>query len=144
MIKSHYGANQHEKKFTHGTRMTKIGTFGRPKTLNGPPPTLQAAGYHQILKYDKKTQGDHWGVKIKGWWRTGDIKATKPKKTFECWVKSAENMPQESRLLGAFDFPSSCTAGDGSCDRSTRAMGAGFCNFRSLEWHTKQTLTPNP
>ena len=94
-------------------------------------PILQAAGYHQILKYDKKTrvprgvhmgtticqtppaarhisqEGDHWGFKIKGWWRTGDIKATKPKKTFECWVNSAENTPDKAqkRIMTALKTP---------------------------------------
>ena len=45
---------------------------------------------------DKNTRADSWGKKIKGWWRRGDIKATKCKKTRECWVKSPANVPREA------------------------------------------------
>ena len=57
---------------------------------------LQRAGFHQLLSLNKNTRADCWGNKIKGWWRRGDIKATKCKKTRECWVKSLVNAPSES------------------------------------------------
>ena len=44
----------------------------------------------------RNTRADCWGNKIKGWWRRGDIKATKCKKTKECWVKFPVNVPSES------------------------------------------------
>ncbi len=118
------------------------------------------------------------GVKIKGWWRRGDIRDTKPKKSFECWVKTAADVPTavmktlmetltvpqqnagkdqyivdfegnaklywlgtESALIGAFGFSGACTIGDGSCDLPTRSMGAGFCNFRSMQWNTDTPLS---
>jgi hypothetical protein len=42
----------------------------------------------------------------------------------------------ESDLIGTFGFSETYTAGDGSCDPPTRSMGAGFCNFRSMQWNT--------
>jgi hypothetical protein len=59
---------------------------------------LQRAGFHQLLSLDKNTREGEgcWGNKIKGWWRRGDIKATKCKKTRECWVKSPANVPNEA------------------------------------------------
>ena len=141
-------------------------------------PLLRQAGYHQLLDIHKNKQSDCWGFKIKGWWRRGDIRATKPKKSFECWVKSAADAPKESNkslmealmapqqnagkdeyivdlesheklywlgtesgLIGAFGFAGACTAGDGSCDPPTRSMGAGFCNFRAMQWNTDTPLT---
>ncbi len=47
----------------------------------------------------------------------------------------------ESGLIGAFDFGGGCTAGDGSCDPPTRSMGAGFCNFRVMQWNTDTPLS---
>jgi hypothetical protein len=41
---------------------------------------LRGAGFHQLLTLNKNTRDDCWGNKIKGWWRRGDIKATKCKK----------------------------------------------------------------
>ncbi len=35
-----------------------------------------------------------------------------------------------------------CTAGDGSCDRATGSMGAGFFNFRRLHWDIQYPWTP--
>ena len=60
------------------------------------PQELQRAGFHQLLSLNKNTRADCWGNKIKGWWRRGDIKATKFKKTRECWVKSLVNAPSET------------------------------------------------
>jgi ribonuclease HI len=57
---------------------------------------LQRAGFHQLLSLNKNTRADCWGNKIKGWWRRGDIKATKCRKTRECWVKSPANVPSEA------------------------------------------------
>jgi hypothetical protein len=54
---------------------------------------LRQAGFHQLLTLDKNTTVGSWGNKIKGWWRRGDIKITKCKKTRECWVKSPANVP---------------------------------------------------
>ncbi len=54
---------------------------------------LRREGFHQLLNIDKNTRDDRWGNKIKGWWRRGDIKATKSNKTRECWVKSPANVP---------------------------------------------------
>jgi hypothetical protein len=54
---------------------------------------LQQAGFHQLLSLDKNTTAGSWGNKIKGWWRRGDIKATKCRKIRECWVKSPVNAP---------------------------------------------------
>ncbi len=33
------------------------------------------------------------GFKIKGWWRKGDIRTTKTRKFFECWVKTISDVP---------------------------------------------------
>jgi hypothetical protein len=55
-------------------------------------------GFHQLLYIKKDTQEDCWGSKIKGWWRTGDMRVKKPKKTYECWVKNKTKVP-----LGAQD-----------------------------------------
>ncbi len=54
---------------------------------------LRRAVFHQLVTLNKNTRDDCWGNKIKGWWRRGDIKATKCKKTRECWVKSPSNVP---------------------------------------------------
>jgi hypothetical protein len=53
-------------------------------TTDGLPPTTIP---------EQKHQADCWGNKIKGWYRRGDIKTTKCKKTRECWVKSPANVP---------------------------------------------------
>ena len=55
------------------------------------------AGFHQLLNIHKDKQPDCWGFKIKGWWRKGDIRTTKPKKSFECWVKTAADVPTEAK-----------------------------------------------
>ena len=47
----------------------------------------------------------------------------------------------ESGLLGAFGFEGACTAGDGSCDPPTKSMGAGFCNFSTMQ-RASVTSTP--
>jgi hypothetical protein len=54
---------------------------------------LRRTVFHQLLTLNKNTRDDCWGNKIKGWWRRGDIKATKCKKTRECWVKPPANVP---------------------------------------------------
>ena len=60
--------------------------------------TLRREGFcHQLLSLDKDTKTNSWGNKIKGWWRKGDIKVTKYKKIFECWVKSPANVPKETQ-----------------------------------------------
>ena len=56
-------------------------------------PALQKAGFHQILNIHKDKKAECWGFKIKGWWRKGDIRTTKPRKTFECWVKTTSDVP---------------------------------------------------
>ena len=45
--------------------------------------SLQKAGFYQLLHIQKDIRGECWGSKIKGWWRTGDIRVTKQKKIFE-------------------------------------------------------------
>ena len=40
---------------------------------------------------------DCWGSKIKGWWRTGDIRVQKPKKTYEYWVKNKTKIPPRAQ-----------------------------------------------
>lgn len=57
--------------------------------------TLKNEGFHQILSFNKEEKEDFSGFKIKGWWRRGDIKVTKQKSTFECWVKSPTSVPKE-------------------------------------------------
>jgi hypothetical protein len=57
---------------------------------------LKRSGFHQILYLNKNTRADCWGNKIKGWWRRGDIKDTKFKRTRECWVKCPGNVSNES------------------------------------------------
>ena len=52
------------------------------------------AGFVQILSLDKDTKMSKWRHKIKGWWRRGDIKVTKCKKTVECWGKPQEKAPK--------------------------------------------------
>jgi hypothetical protein len=59
-------------------------------------PLLRQAGYHQLLDIHKNKQSDYWGFKIKGWCRRGDIRATKSKKSFEYWVKTAADAPKET------------------------------------------------
>ncbi len=56
-------------------------------------PALLKAGFHQLLNIHKDKQTECWGFKIKGWWRKGDIRTTKPRKTFECWVKTTSDVP---------------------------------------------------
>ena len=48
---------------------------------------------------------------------------------------------RDSDLIGAFGFAGACTSGDGSCDPPTRSMGAGFCNFRVMQWNTDTPLS---
>ena len=55
--------------------------------------SLKKAGFHQLLHIHQDTQDECWGFKIKGWWRTGDIRVKKPKKMFECWVKDKTKVP---------------------------------------------------
>jgi ribonuclease HI len=57
---------------------------------------LRRKGFHQLLTLNKNTRDDCWGNKIKGWWRRGDIKATKCNRTRECWVKSPANVPSKA------------------------------------------------
>ena len=139
------------------TRIDRTRWLHLRSRLNGRYGKRRTKGGHH--SYDKR---ECWGFKIKGWWRRGDIRTTKPKKSFECWVKTAADVskedkktlmealtaPQrnagkdeyivdlelgtESGLIGAFGFAGACTAGDGSCDPPTRSMGAGFWNFRTL------------
>jgi hypothetical protein len=45
---------------------------------------------------NKNNRAGCWVNKIKGWWRRGDIRVTKCKKTRECWVKSPTNVPSEA------------------------------------------------
>ncbi len=47
---------------------------------------LKQASFHQLLVIHKETQATCWGFKIKVWWRKGDMRVTKRKKLFECWV----------------------------------------------------------
>jgi hypothetical protein len=70
-------------------------------------PRLKAAGFHQLLYIKKEIQEDCWGSKIKGWWRTGDIRVKKPKKTYEFWVKSQATTPQGAleAMLTALQAP---------------------------------------
>jgi hypothetical protein len=60
--------------------------------------TLKITGFHQLLYINKDDQEVCLGSKIKGWWRTGDIRVKKPKKTYECWVKNKTKVP-----LGSHD-----------------------------------------
>ena len=58
-------------------------------------PALGKAGFHQLLNtmIHKGKRAECWGFKIKGWWRKGDIRTTKPRKSFECWVKTTSDVP---------------------------------------------------
>ena len=60
-------------------------------------PLLQKADFHQLLNIHQNKQSDCWGFKSKGWWRRGDIRTTKPKKSFECWVKTTADVPTEDK-----------------------------------------------
>ena len=55
----------------------------------------------------KDTQEDCWGSKTKGWCRTGDIRVKKPKKTYECWVKSKTTTPPgaQEAMITALQAP---------------------------------------
>jgi hypothetical protein len=53
------------------------------------------AGSRRAENKDKKAEC--WGFKIKGWWRKGDIRTTKPRKSFECWVKTTSDVPTGSQ-----------------------------------------------
>jgi hypothetical protein len=68
---------------------------------------LKAAGFHQLLYIKKDIQEDCWGSKIKGWWRTGDIRVKKPKKTYECWVKNKTKVPPgaQDAIITALQAP---------------------------------------
>ena len=68
---------------------------------------LRQAEYHQLLDIHKNKQSECWGFKIKGWWRRGDIRTTKPKKSFECWVKTATGVSKETKktLMEALTAP---------------------------------------
>ncbi len=92
---------------------------------------LREPGFHQLLNIHEDKRGECWGFKIKGWWRKGDIRTTKPRKSFECWVKTTLDVPIGSQksltqaltgLLGAFGCEGTYTAGDGSCDPQTKSM----------------------
>ena len=69
--------------------------------------TLKAADVHQLLYIKKDTQEDCWGSKIKGWWRSGDIRVKKPKKTYECWVKNKTKVPMGAQddIITALQAP---------------------------------------
>jgi len=54
---------------------------------------LKAAGFHQLLHIKEDIREECWGSKIKGWWRTGDIRVKQPKKIYECWVKDKTKAP---------------------------------------------------
>ena len=107
--------------------------------------SLQAAGFHQLLHTHQDIQDECWGFEIKGWWRIGDIRVKKPKKTFEYLSGHEARYWQgtESGLLGAFEYKGACIAGDGSCDAGSRSMGAGFCNLNRLGWDTQTPLSPS-
>ncbi len=44
------------------------------KSKNNWSVSLTETGFHQLLHINKDTQEKCWGSKIKGWWRTGDIR----------------------------------------------------------------------
>ena len=69
--------------------------------------TLKAADFHQLLYIKKDTQEDCWGSKIKGWWRSGDIRVKKPKKTYKCWVKNKTKVPMGAQdvIITALQAP---------------------------------------
>ena len=54
-------------------------------------------GFQQLLNIHKDKQTEWWGFKIKGWCRRGDIRSTKPKKSFECWVTTTSDIPTGSQ-----------------------------------------------
>jgi ribonuclease HI len=82
------GVRKIQARFSSGTRWaTRIDKWTQE---------LRRKGFHQLLTLNKNTRDDCWGNKIKGWWRRGDIKATKRNKTRECWVKSPANVPSEA------------------------------------------------
>jgi hypothetical protein len=59
-------------------------------------PTLKRKDFHQLLSFSKDEKENISGFKIKGWGRRGDLKVTKQKSTFECWVKSPTEAPREA------------------------------------------------
>ena len=101
----HGGVHRTRKLFTYGTQWTikidsrKLKTTSewtiwktREKEWS---PALGKAGFHQLLNtmIHKGKRAECWGFKIKGWWRKGDIRTTKPRKTFKCWVKTTSDVP---------------------------------------------------
>ena len=54
-------------------------------------------GFYQLLHIQKDIRDECWGSKIKGWWRTGDIRVKKQKKIFEYWVKDKTRVPPEAQ-----------------------------------------------
>jgi hypothetical protein len=71
-----------------------IGWYGKRRITNGHRSCngQTSTSYYPWTKTPERTAG---AIKIKGWWRRGDIKATKCKKTKECWVKFPVNVPSE-------------------------------------------------
>ena len=62
-------------------------------------PVLQKPGFHHLLNIHKDKEEEYWGFKVKGWCRIGDIRTTKTRKSFECWVKTTSDVPTGDQKL---------------------------------------------
>ena len=58
--------------------------------------TLKWEGLHQLLSFHKDEKKNISDFRVKRWWWRGDIKVTKSKSTFECWVKSPTGVPGQA------------------------------------------------
>ncbi len=59
--------------------------------------TLKRERFHQLLSFHKDETENVSGSRVKRWWWRGDIKVTKSKSTFECWVKSPTGAPGKAQ-----------------------------------------------
>ncbi len=101
------GVNGQGRRYMRGTRWTtriekqngeprpggQRGDLKKKKIVSGLT-SWKKAGFDHLLTVDKETQDTCWGFKIKGWWRKGDIRVVKTKKSFECWVKTTSDVPE--------------------------------------------------
>jgi hypothetical protein len=78
-------------------RICQVEGIHGTRTPNSNSATFEKAGFYQLRHIQKDIRDECWGSKIKGWWRTGDIRVKKQKKIFECWVKDKTRVSPEAQ-----------------------------------------------